>query len=112
MGGHPTADLDRAPDLVVARLQHPQADPAVGEIDEVLDGDRLREAVVGDREPGVRTDAVLGGQHDLDPGRRPTIPVVDVADPQLRPGEVTEVPTCLPLRSAASRAMATFSACS
>ena len=57
VGGDATADLDRAADLVVAGLQHAQADAPVGEVDEAVLGHRLGEAVVGDREPLLAADA-------------------------------------------------------
>ena len=90
MGGDAAPDLDRAADLVVARLQHPQADAPVGEVDEPVLGHGLRESVEGDRELLVAADDVLGREHDLAPRPQADDPVVDVADPQLRARQVAE----------------------
>ena len=45
-----------------------------------------------------------------EPGRRPTIPSVTSPIRSFGPGRSPRIPTSLPLRSAASRAMVTFSA--
>ena len=104
VGGQRAADLDLAVDAVLLALVDPQADRAVGEVDELVLAQR------GDAGPGDRDRLLVAldlarGERHVGPGLQLGDVVAQLADPHLRPRQVAEdrglVPE--PLRRGADR---------
>ena len=76
VGGDRAPDLDRAADLAGRRPEHPQPHPAVGEVDLVAFGDRVRQPLPGDGQVIGAADLLAGGQGQLGPRveARPRLP--------------------------------------
>ena len=104
VGGERPADLDLAVDAVGLGVADAQPDRAVGEVDELV------LAQVGDPRPGDRDPLLVAlelarGQGHVHAGLELGEVVAQLADPQLRPGQVAEDRDLAadPLRGAADR---------
>ncbi len=89
VGGEGAADLDLAVDTVGLGVGDPQANRAVGEVDELV------LAQVGDSRPGDRDPLAVAldltrGQGHVHPGLELGVVAGELADPQLRAGQVAE----------------------